>query len=45
MSMALLPEYQQLLMSLFPHKIAFGDFGSMIHPRLRLKDLDIFETI
>ncbi len=39
------PEYQQLLMSLFPHKIAFGDFGSMIHPRLRLKDLDIFETI
>ena len=38
-------EYQQLLMSLFPHKIAFGDFGSMVHPRLRLKDLDIFETI
>ena len=39
------PEYHQLLLSLFPHKVAFGDFGSLIHPRLRLKDLDIFKTI
>jgi len=38
-------DYQQLLMSLFPHKSSLEDFGSMIHPRLRLKDLDIFETI
>ena len=37
-------EMQQLLMSLFPHKASFADFGSMLHPRLRLKDLDIFET-
>ena len=38
-------EYQQLLLSLFPHKKDLRDFGSMLHPRIRLKDLDIFEPI
>ena len=37
-------EYLQILMSLFPHKSRIEDFGAMIHPRLRLKDLDIFEV-
>ena len=36
-------EYQQLLLSLFPHKDDLGHFGGMLHPRIRLKDLDIFE--
>ena len=31
-----------LLMSLFPHKTDFDDFGAMRHPRLRLRDLDLF---
>lgn len=35
----------QLLLTLFPHKIMMGDFGAMLHPRIRLKDLDLFETV
>ena len=36
-------EYQQLLQSLFPHKSGLGAFGTMLHPRISLRDLDIFE--
>lgn len=38
-------EMQQLLMSLFPHKTALSDFRAMLHPRIRLKDLDIFDEV
>ena len=34
----------QLLLTLFPHKDMLGDFGAMLHPRIRLKDLDLFEA-
>ncbi len=33
-----------LLMSLFPHKDTLQDFGSMLHPRIQLRDLDLFEV-
>jgi len=33
----------QLLLTLFPHKVMLGDFGTMRYPRIRLKDLDLFE--
>lgn len=35
----------QLLLTLFPHKVMMGDFGAMLHPRIRLKDLDLFEAV
>lgn len=34
----------QLLLSLFPHKIMLSDFENLLHPRLRLRDLDIFDV-
>ncbi len=31
-------------LALFPHKVSFEDFGSLRKPRLRLRDLDLFES-
>ena len=31
-----------LLMQLFPHKQTLGDFGPLLHPRIALRDLDLF---
>lgn len=31
-----------LLMSLFPHKATLADFGPLLHPRIALRDLDLF---
>jgi hypothetical protein len=31
-----------LLMTLFPHKAALSDFGPLLHPRIALRDLDLF---
>lgn len=33
-----------LLMTLFPHKESLFDFGSMALPRIRLRDLDLFDA-
>jgi hypothetical protein len=33
-----------IFMSLFPHKRDINSFGSMCHPRIRLRDLDLFEV-
>ena len=35
-------DIQMLFMSLFPHKTRLSDFGSLLHPRLNLRDLDLF---
>ena len=43
-ALGLRPEMQSLLLSLFPHKSALTEFGTMIHPRIRLPDLDLFEV-
>ncbi len=34
----------QMLQTLFPHKVMLSDFGAMLHPRVRLRDLDLFDT-
>ncbi len=44
-TLGLRQEMIQLLLTLFPHKIMLGDFGAMLHPRIRLKDLDLFEAV
>lgn len=44
-TLALRQDMIQLLLSLFPHKVMFSDFGSMLHPRIRLRDLDLLETV
>lgn len=33
-----------LLVSLFPHKETLAEFGAMLHPRIRLRDLDLFDV-
>ncbi len=33
-----------LLMSLFPHKAALSDFGPLLHPRIAMRDLDLFSA-
>jgi hypothetical protein len=33
-----------LLMALFPHKHRIENFGPLVQPRLRLRDLDLFEV-
>lgn len=35
-------DMQLLFMSLFPHKRALSDFGDLCHPRIELRDLDLF---
>lgn len=37
-------EMQGLLMSMFPHLSRIGEFGELLHPRIRLRDLDIFDV-
>ncbi len=36
------PDMAGLLMSLFPHKTVLSDFGPLLHPRIALRDLDLF---
>jgi len=43
-SLGLRMDALQLFLTLFPHKAMLGDFGTMLHPRVRLKDLDIFDA-
>lgn len=38
------PEAQAMLNDLFPHKELLRDFGTMLHPRIRLRDLDLFDA-
>ncbi|MFZ3580944.1 Hint domain-containing protein [Loktanella sp. DJP18] len=38
------PDLGALLMSLFPHKTALTDFGPLLHPRIALRDLDLFSA-
>jgi hypothetical protein len=38
------PEMRPLFISLFPHKNSIADFGALYLPRLRLRDLDLFEV-
>jgi hypothetical protein len=33
-----------LFMSLFPHKADLSGFGRLLHPRIRLRDLDLFDV-
>lgn len=33
-----------LFLAMFPHKAQFSDFGTMSYPRIRLRDLDLFEV-
>lgn len=40
--MGLRVDLQQTLMSLFPHKASLDDFGPLLHPRIRMRDLDLF---
>jgi hypothetical protein len=35
-------DMQLLFMSLFPHKQSLADFDGLLHPRLNLRDLDMF---
>ena len=42
-SLRLRSDMQGLLMTLFPHKKSLADFGGMRHPRIRLRDLDVFD--
>ena len=35
-------DIQALFMSLFPHKQRLSDFGQLLHPRLNMRDLDLF---
>lgn len=35
-------DIQMLFMSLFPHKQRLSDFGNLLHPRINLRDLDLF---
>lgn len=35
-------EMRAVFMSLFPHKRDINSFGTMCHPRIRLRDLDLF---
>lgn len=42
-ALRLAPDMQDLLLSLFPHKTGWDDFGQMCMPRLSLRDLDIFD--
>ena len=37
-------DMQQLLLSLFPHVETLGDFGPLHLPRIRLRDLDLFDV-
>jgi len=32
------------LVSLFPHKSSLADFGPMLHPRINLRDLDLYDV-
>ena len=38
------PEMGALLMQLFPHKAALSEFGPLLHPRIALRDLDLFSA-
>ena len=38
------PDIGALLMQLFPHKAALSDFGPLLHPRIALRDLDLFSA-
>lgn len=38
------PNMMALFMSLFPHVKDLQEFGPMLHPRIRLRDLDLFEA-
>jgi len=35
-------DMQLLFMSLFPHKTKMADFANLLHPRINLRDLDLF---
>jgi hypothetical protein len=35
-------DMQLLFMSLFPHKQRLSDFGPLLHPRINMRDLDLF---
>ena len=35
-------DIQMLFMSLFPHKTRLSDFNGLLHPRINLRDLDLF---
>jgi len=35
-------DMQLLFMSLFPHKTKMADFANLLHPRINLRDLDMF---
>ncbi|MEL6570724.1 MAG: Hint domain-containing protein [Pseudomonadota bacterium] len=35
-------DIQMLFMSLFPHKQRLSDFNGLLHPRINLRDLDLF---
>lgn len=42
--LGLRPDMMSLLLSLFPHMERMSDFGAMLHPRISLRDLDLFEV-
>ena len=37
-------DMRQIFMSMFPHMRDINSFGSMCHPRIRLRDLDLFQA-
>ncbi len=43
-TLGLRPDMVQLLLTMFPHKVMLGDFGTMLYPRVRLRDLDLFDV-
>lgn len=43
-ALGLRQDMQALLMTLFPHMQSLSAFGTMLHPRLRLRDLDLFDV-
>ena len=38
------PDMAALLLALFPHKSSLADFGPLLHPRVTLRDLDLFSA-
>lgn len=43
-NLGLRSDMQQLLLTLFPHMFSLADFGMTLHPRIRLRDLDLFQV-
>jgi len=43
-TIAMKPDMMAMLMALFPHKGSLHEFGSLLHPRINLRDLDFHDA-